>query len=100
MSDDKTQPEQHDEVWGTKARWGISLIAIGIVILMGCLWHYSPDLTTMILHARGFTDIEAKFLTNQAQWGDSFRATNALFSGIAMVAAITAVPPRMKPVSK
>lgn len=91
MSKDTKPTDQQDDVWGTKARWSISLIAIGIVILMGCIWGFTPEITREILHARGFTESQAKLINYHAQWGDSFGATNALFSGIALVAAVTAV---------
>ncbi|PQO42292.1 hypothetical protein [Blastopirellula marina] len=90
----QSEPEERNaqcEIWGWRARVSIGLIAIGMVILMLCVWYWSPDITRAMLVQRGIDDDQAKLLKNQAPWGDSYGATNALFSGIALVAAVTAV---------
>lgn len=80
-----------DQTWGTKIRISIALIAIGASIAMLVIWLGASHIAQMLLIARGFSDNEAIQLERQALWGDSFGSLNALFSGIAMVAAITAV---------
>lgn len=91
MTEDSPENRSDESVWGTKARIAVGSIAILTVIAMACLWFWSHEISHLMLSHRGLSSTEARSFDNQARWGDSYGATNALFSGIAMVAAITAV---------
>lgn len=86
-----TNREDNDTFWDQYSNHIVVGVFILIATIMIVFWLYTLQITNGMVPDSAKVGNQPSLPGNTASLGDSYGATNALFSGLAMVAAITAI---------